>query len=196
MSCSETTSDSTSHVRGLSRDAAKARTAQGSAHSREEGGGRSYRQAVWPGSVHLPATGVSGQSNSRQEVAEGAGDGSPTRDYARARGQARGDITSVLSLVGLALKAGKLMLGDQACRKALALGQGRLVILADDASERTRRTFLELAQTTGVPACYLGRKTQLGQRLGREQVAVLVVTDVSLAQAIKKALAGDEKLRG
>lgn len=103
-----------------------------------------------------------------------------------------------MALLGLARKAGKLVIGDRACRKVLAKGEAKLLVLAGDGSERTRRAFIELGVGACVPVCLLAGKEELGRQLGRDQVAVAAVTETSLARAVLRALpdTGEEKLRG
>ncbi|MGI6128901.1 MAG: L7Ae/L30e/S12e/Gadd45 family ribosomal protein [bacterium] len=105
---------------------------------------------------------------------------------------------SVLSLIGLACRAGKLAIGDQAVKKALRLSQVFLVVLAKDSSQRTRRSFINYSDTAGVPVVEISTKTLLGQRLGRNEVAVTAITDLSLAKAVISKLKSVEskKLRG
>ncbi|HHY92292.1 MAG TPA: 50S ribosomal protein L7ae [Firmicutes bacterium] len=100
--------------------------------------------------------------------------------------------------MGLARKAGRLQVGEQACRQALSKGQAELIILAGDSSERTQRVFRRLGGEFRVPVCLFTLKAELGRRLGRDQVAVAVVTDAALARAVYQATsgAGAEKTRG
>ncbi|BCV24972.1 MAG TPA: hypothetical protein GXX50_00160 [Firmicutes bacterium] len=100
--------------------------------------------------------------------------------------------------MGLARKAGRLKVGAAACRQALARGEARLVVLACDGSDRTQRTFQELAARAGVPVLCPAGKKQLGHRLGCDEVAVTVITDPSLARAVRQTApgAGASKTRG
>ncbi|MDK2784262.1 MAG: hypothetical protein PWQ41_1246 [Bacillota bacterium] len=101
-------------------------------------------------------------------------------------------------ILGLARRAGRLVVGDQSCRKALARGRARLIILAADGSERTQKTFRELGERAGVPTCRVASKVELGRWLGRDRVAVAVITDAQLVRGLKAVLAGagDENKRG
>lgn len=89
-------------------------------------------------------------------------------------------------------------MGDQSCRKALARGQARLIILASDGSERTQKTFRELGEKAGIPICRVASKAELGGWLGRDRVAVAVITDAQLARGLEPFCSGDgdENTRG
>ena len=47
----------------------------------------------------------------------------------------------VLSLLGLATKAGKVASGEFSTEKSVKTGKGFLVLVADDASQNTRKKF-------------------------------------------------------
>ena len=47
----------------------------------------------------------------------------------------------VLSLIGLATKAGKTVSGEFSTEKSVKTGKGLLVIVAEDASENTKKKF-------------------------------------------------------
>lgn len=104
----------------------------------------------------------------------------------------------MLGLIGLARKAGKLVIGEQAVLKALQLSQVRLLLLAVDSSNRKRRIFAAHAEAHSIPLIEWATKTQLGSQLGKQQVAVAAIIDPSLAQAVwrKWEDMGNQKLRG
>ena len=71
----------------------------------------------------------------------------------------------VLSLIGLATKAGKTVSGEFSTEKSVKTGKGLLVIVAEDASENTK---------------------SLGRAMGKEYRACLAVQDENFAKAIMK----------
>ena len=48
----------------------------------------------------------------------------------------------VLSLVGLATKAGKIVSGEFSTEKSVKSGKGFVVLLAEDASDNTKKNFV------------------------------------------------------
>lgn len=78
-------------------------------------------------------------------------------------------------MLGLCQRAGKLVSGDFAAEQALKRRKGDLLILAGDASERTREKFLKLAEQTGIPCYSLGTRSDLGEALGKEADRAAVV---------------------
>ena len=51
------------------------------------------------------------------------------------------DKLRVLGMLGLAAKAGKITFGADSCKEAIMKNKVKLIILAQDASERTKTKF-------------------------------------------------------
>jgi ribosomal protein L7Ae-like RNA K-turn-binding protein len=79
------------------------------------------------------------------------------------------------SMLGLCMRAGKLVSGDFAAEQALRRRKADLLLLAEDASERTREKFLKLAQQAGIPCYSAGARSDLGDALGKADRAVVVI---------------------
>lgn len=94
----------------------------------------------------------------------------------------------ILSLIGLATKAGKTVSGEFSTEKSVKTGKGYLVIVAEDASENTKKKFRNMCSYYQVPLYFLADKEQLGRSMGREFRASLAVQDENFAKAISKAL--------
>ena len=82
--------------------------------------------------------------------------------------------SKVLSLIGLATKAGKTVSGEFSTEKSVKTGKGFLALVADDASE--------------IPLYFLSDKESLGRAMGKEFRASLAVQDENFAKAIMKEL--------
>lgn len=78
-------------------------------------------------------------------------------------------------MLGLCQRAGKLVSGDFAAEQALRRRKADLLILAEDASERTQEKFLELARRAGVPCYTTGTRDELGAALGKGHRAAVVI---------------------
>ena len=91
----------------------------------------------------------------------------------------------IQSLVGLARKAGKVNLGQQAVEAAIKKKQAKLIVLAEDSSQNTKEQFQTLAKNTKIEIFEIGIKSEWGKLFGRETVAVLAVMHYSFARAIK-----------
>ena len=97
---------------------------------------------------------------------------------------------NVLSLLGLAKKAGRLETGEEPVGAAARARAARLILLASDAAENTARRAKHFADAGG---CLLARipadKDAVGRAVGRASCAMLAVTDVGFAEAVAKKLA-------
>lgn len=94
----------------------------------------------------------------------------------------------VLNLIGLALKAGKVKSGEFMTEKAVKTGAAALVIVAEDASDNTKKKFRNMCEFYKVPIRTYAIKDDLGHAMGKEFRASLAVTDEGLAQAIMKKM--------
>lgn len=94
----------------------------------------------------------------------------------------------VLNLIGLAQKARKVASGEFMTEKAVKTGAAALVILAEDASENTKKKFKNMCEFYEVPIRLYAVKDCLGHAMGKEIRASLAVTDEGLAQAIMKKM--------
>ena len=94
-------------------------------------------------------------------------------------------MAQILTLVGFANRAGKVVVGREAVASALRSGRARVLILAEDASPKLKKEIEKQAHKT--PFYIFSDKNDLGRILGREQVSVLAVCDKNLAHSIRKA---------
>ena len=94
----------------------------------------------------------------------------------------------VLSLVGLATKAGRTASGEFSTEKSVKEGKACLVIVSVESSENTKKKFTNMCTFYKVPMYLYGTKDELGAAMGKEFRASLAVNDRGLAAAIQKHL--------
>ena len=94
----------------------------------------------------------------------------------------------VLSYIGLATKAGKVASGEFSTEKAVKEGKASLVIVADNASDNTKKMFTNMCSFYKVPIYFISEKNELGHAMGKEFRASLAVLDKGFADAIEKQL--------
>lgn len=94
----------------------------------------------------------------------------------------------IMSLIGLAMKAGKIKSGEFSVEKAVKSGVAYLVIVSESASNNTRKKFSNMCHFYEVPLYLLGTKEELGAAIGKEYRASLAVLDENFANAIVKEL--------
>ena len=95
---------------------------------------------------------------------------------------------SVLSLIGMAQKAGKVVSGEFASEKAIKTGRACLAIVAGDASDNTRKAFRNLCDFYQTPMEIYGSKEELGRWTGRKYRASICILDEGFAKALIKKI--------
>lgn len=74
----------------------------------------------------------------------------------------------VLSMLGIAAKAGSVASGEFSTEKAVKDGKAYLVIVASDASENTQKMFRNMTDFYQVPMYVYSDKETLGHFIGKE----------------------------
>ena len=90
------------------------------------------------------------------------------------------------SMLGLALRAGRLVSGEFAVAKGVRAEEISLVILAEDASENTKKKFTNMCESYKTELMIIGNISLLGRALGKEKRAVLGITDEGFKKSIIK----------
>ena len=102
-------------------------------------------------------------------------------------------MNDTLGMIGMALRAGRLEVGDEASGDACRYKRCRLLLVAADAGEGAQRRAMHFAEEG---QCLLAElpcsKEELGAALGRKSCAMAAVTDLGLAQAVVEKLAQAE----
>ena len=91
----------------------------------------------------------------------------------------------VLSMVGLAKKAGKVACGSFLAEKAVRDGWAELLIVAEDAAQNIKKKFNNSSAYYEIDYMEYGTKESLGHFTGYENIAVVAVTDAGFAKAIE-----------
>ena len=94
----------------------------------------------------------------------------------------------IISMIGMATKAGRTASGEFMTESAVKSGDACLVLIAQDVSENTRKKFRNKCEFYEVPLREGFTKEELGHSLGKEFRASLAVTDEGFAQAILKKM--------
>ena len=90
----------------------------------------------------------------------------------------------IYSLLGLCQKAGKIVSGEVACEASIKNKTAKLLLLAEDASENTKKKFQNSSAYYHIPICVLGNKERIGVALGKESRAILAITEEGFAKSI------------
>ena len=83
----------------------------------------------------------------------------------------------ILSMLGLAAKAGKIASGEFSTEKAVKSQRAFLVIVSVEASENTKKMFRNMCVFYQVPMYLYAPKESLGHAIGKQYRASLAVLD-------------------
>lgn len=87
-------------------------------------------------------------------------------------------------MLGLAARGRNVVSGELQTLNAIKDGSAMLVIVAEDASENTRKLFSDKCSFYEVPLRMYGSREALGRAIGKEMRSSLAVIDAGLAQSV------------
>lgn len=90
------------------------------------------------------------------------------------------------NMLGLAARAGKVVSGEFSTEKAIKGGKAVIVIVAEDASDNTKKQFQNMCSYRELPYYEYGTKESLGHCIGKEFRSSVAVTDEELAKSVEK----------
>ena len=92
------------------------------------------------------------------------------------------------SFLGLATKARKLVTGDETCERALKGPGVCLVIVADDASDNTKKKFIDACKFRNIEIRIFGKKDLLGKFTGKNIRSVVAILDKSFSKKLMEMI--------
>lgn len=98
----------------------------------------------------------------------------------------------IYGLLGISMKAGKIVFGTDSTMDMISRRRVKLVIIAEDSSDRTIRHFKEKCDEYNIPYYIFGNKDEISKAIGKENKAVIGIKNKNLADAIKKILDGGD----
>lgn len=90
----------------------------------------------------------------------------------------------IYSFLGLATKAGKLVSGDETCEMALNKSSVNLVIVAEDASQNTKKKFTDACNFRNIEIRIFGQKDLLGKFTGKKIRSVVAILDKGFSKRL------------
>jgi ribosomal protein L7Ae-like RNA K-turn-binding protein len=97
-------------------------------------------------------------------------------------------MNKIRSYLGLCMRAGKLISGDEGVLKAIRSGEAKLVIIAEDASSNAVKKFSDKCRSYQVPIIQHCTREDLGGSIGRENRIIVAITDQGFVRMIQRAL--------
>ncbi len=94
----------------------------------------------------------------------------------------------IYSFLGLATKAGRVATGNETCERAIKAGKALLVIVADEASDNTKKKFTDMCLYRNIQIRIFGDKDLLGRYTGKDLRSVVCIMDVGFAENLVKMI--------
>ncbi|MGK0551607.1 L7Ae/L30e/S12e/Gadd45 family ribosomal protein [Enterococcus faecalis] len=95
----------------------------------------------------------------------------------------------ILNMLGLAMRANKLVTGEELTLKDLRSNTTKFVFVAADASENTRKKFKDKCSYYNVPVSESLDQAELSQAIGRTRM-IIGINDHGFAAKIKELIKG------
>lgn len=97
-----------------------------------------------------------------------------------------------LRLLGLATRAGKIAFGTESVIDTINKKKAKLVIVAEDAAERTKKNIINKSQENNIPVRVYEKIDNLSRNIGKENKAVIAIKDGNFSNEILKIIDGGE----
>ncbi len=92
------------------------------------------------------------------------------------------------SLFSLCKRSGNLLSGDVQVTNALSKKQAKLIIIIDDASDNTVKTFTNKSEHYKIPCVKFGDRVELNYAIGTENKAVFAIVDENFSKRIHELI--------
>lgn len=101
-------------------------------------------------------------------------------------------MNKALGLIGISAKAGKIVYGTDSCIDAIKKQKVKLLIVSNDASEKTKKNFKYYTQKYNIKICFFETVENLSKSIGKKNKVVIGILDENLAEEIEKIINGGE----
>ena len=93
-----------------------------------------------------------------------------------------------LQLLGITTKAGKTVSGEFMVEQAIKEREVYLVIVAENASDNTKKHFNDMCRYRDIPIVFAGDKEELGKSTGKGKRTSVGILDKGLAEGLISTL--------
>ena len=103
--------------------------------------------------------------------------------------QVEAESVQILSII---MKAGGIAAGEFQCEEALDKSDAYFVIIAEDASDNTKKKFIDKCIYRGIPYKILGTKEKLGNQIGKAERSVIAIKNADFGAGFIHKFGGNE----
>ena len=98
----------------------------------------------------------------------------------------------ILGFLGLCAKSGRLCFGADSVEQEIKRKKVKLVVIAEDSSERTKTKFQTLCDSYNVPIVITGKIADISKAIGKNNKAIIGIKEENIAKQIEKINYGGE----
>ena len=100
----------------------------------------------------------------------------------------------ILGLMGITAKAGKIAFGTEAVIESIEKKKAKLVIIAEDASDKSKDNMMHLCSKNQIPIVTFGTIETISKAIGKPNKSVISIKDKNLGEEINKIICGGEAI--
>ncbi|MCI8310451.1 MAG: hypothetical protein HFJ45_09970 [Clostridia bacterium] len=89
-------------------------------------------------------------------------------------------------MLGIAVKAGKLASGNDAVLDLVKKHRVKLIIVAEDASDKTKKEMQFMCNKFNIPLIIFGNIEENSHAIGKKNRAIIAICDSGIANKIRK----------
>lgn len=89
-----------------------------------------------------------------------------------------------LNMLSIAMKAGKVVSGEDMTLESVKARRAYLVIIAADASDNTKKLFYDKCRYYKIPITEYATKSELGWAIGKAERSSVAIEDKGLAEVL------------
>lgn len=94
----------------------------------------------------------------------------------------------VLGMLGISAKAGKVVCGNDATLEDIERHKVKLVIVAENASEKTKKNMRYVCEKNKIPLLEFGNIDEISRTIGKNNKAIIGIKSKSLSEEIEKLI--------
>ena len=101
-------------------------------------------------------------------------------------------LNKIYGMIGLARRAGKINFGTESSIEIIKNRKAKLVIVAEDAADRTKKNIKIECEKSNVAFRIYGTIEELSNAIGQNNKAIIAIKDENFAKEIIKKIDGGE----
>ena len=101
-------------------------------------------------------------------------------------------INNIKGVIGLAARARKICFGADSVEDEIKKNKVKLVIIAQDSSERTKEKFKKICNQYNIPYIVDGTIEEISKTIGKSNKVIIGIRDINMAKGIQEKYSGGD----